>query len=348
MKTKTDEPKSSIILMPSALTLSSNNWTANQWKYILRMFANIQQEIKEIISQKAQHGQIVPTMFVRNGDLARVEVPFRNLESSESHYPDLESDLKKISSMPFAIPYKMRKPRDPDKWQVAWKQLPCIFCYKRSQKKNRKRYAEFDILPEVIEYVFPMDFGYHRINLDLMFSLLHFATRKLYDLMEGSVKINMRKFQPRMLYGLLTSNGTYAGYGNLEYHQLSVAERELKGAFDNGLCDSYLTHERIDVINKFVDNTISVVFHLHSRGDGSDGKSKPASPNHLLDYQTRIKSRLSYQFGVDEKVAKDIASKIKENQVPRVDATLTEDYQMRDKLRNLAGFVVSEMKKIIE
>ncbi len=343
------EPKGSRILLPSAFTLSRNSWTPHQYKYILRVMANIQTEIKAMISQKAMHRQVDPTVFQHIDNYAWLEIPFRNLEPSESHYPNLEKDLAEISKKNLDVPYKIPVPRNPNKVQVAWQRLPYIFYYQRSLKKNRKRYARITIPFEVIQYLFAMDFGYHRIDLDLMFSLPHYAARKLYDLMEGSLKINVREFEPRMVFGLLTCDSTYAGFGNLEYHQLSVAEHEIKRAFDLGLSDCYVTHTRKDIINKFVENTIKVVFELHQRGESPGGSSTQVVSKELAGARARLKMRFTMSFSVDEKVAKSLLSKMSEDQEPRMSSMLDEAYDLmkQKKLKNPAGFVVREAEKVL-
>ncbi len=346
-------PKPTIILETGAMALFQNTYTMQEHKYVMKTIAAMQPVVRHAINQKARHRRVDLSKVNHLDSDMYLEIPFAQLEQQPSHYPNLEQALARISEKPVRIPFLSDYPQPPSaqqavRSQVGLKEFPRLLQYKRSFLRSRKRYALVTIPFEVLQYLLAVDFGYHRINLDLMFSFRHYATRRLYQLTESRIKLGMGEFYPSLLFKMLTENSTYAGLGHLESHQLADALREIRNAYDHKRYDLKLSYTKRQILNKFTPSQTVLHFDVTYRQDDMAGKDAASQQQFSLDVSI-VKSRLVSYWRIDEKVATDLCQRIVADMLPRIRVLLDEakaKYAAK-KLYQPAGFIVSEMKKIV-
>ena len=112
---------------------------------------------------------------------------------------------------------------------------------------------------EVAKYYFALDLGYFKVSPQVYESFRHQSARCLYLLSESRLKQGYVKFRPAEILSLLTSKTVYRGTGNLEYFQLSVAEEEIKNAYNNKLLDYIVIHTLATCRNQVVGTYGSLV-----------------------------------------------------------------------------------------
>lgn len=353
MTMTTEQPKPLLMKETGVMALMRTTYSMQEHRYVMMLVYNMQREVGLAISQHARHQRLDLSQTNHQGNEVFFEIPFGQLEVSETHYPALEKALKSCSEKTVGLPYLIETDSNHphgygSKAQVGIKDFPRLFRYERSFMRGRKRYAVIIFGIDVLQYLLACDFGYHRLDLNLMFSFRHYASRRLYQLTECRIKLGYDQFYPQLLFGMLTQNSTYAGIGSLESHQLGDALREIKNAYDHHNYDVYLTYSKRHIVNQYSPNTLILVFSTTYRQDDEDGMEKAAKKELDLN-KALIKSRLVSFWDINEKVAIDLCSRIKPDMMPRINTLLQEasDKKQQHKLTNPAGFIVAGMSKIV-
>ena len=339
-----EEPKENQDRIPSQITELGvysnmhNHYTVQEQKYIFMLEVYDQEAIREVISQRAHHGELNLSPFTRTDSCRRLEVPFKALEPCKSHYRILEKALISIGNKPVELPYTQTDLAD-GKQKQHYKQMDYLFHYVGSILKGHVKYAVIDFPFTVMQYANHIDLGYHKIKPSLFLALHHQSSRRLYQLAETELKLGNLKFQPQYLFNYLTSQAKYKGVGNMCYTQLDVAIDELKAAYKQGLSNYYVTYE----IKAKKNIVFKLTFQWAEKLSKKDLDKLDANRKNTTEV-------LHEHWKVEEWVAEDISRKITPADYDAVRQCFKNAYARMRKgdVSNPAGLIVYMLGKILK
>lgn len=159
------------------------------------------------------------------------------------------------------------------------------------------------------------------------------------------------KFRPAELLSLLTSNTEYRGTGNLEYFQLSVAEEEIKNAYNYNLLDYIVIHTIATCRNQVVGTYGSlVIFEIKFRNE-DENALKPADRQELVCMKFKLRKVLTEApWNVNSKVAYDLSERLTLEDKDPVNQCFNAAYGAKAKhgLKNPPGYIVKCLDKILK
>lgn len=349
------KPKGKQNRIPSEITelgahsTMHDNYTVQEQKYIFMLEVYDQATIREVIQQKAHHGDLNLSSFTRTDCCRRLEVPFKALEPCKSHYKLLEKALISIGNKPVELPYTVANPTD-GKLKVQYKKMDYLFHYVRSIQKGQVRYAVIDIPFLVMLYANHIDLGYHKIKPKLFLALHHQSSRRLYQLAETRLKLGYTHFAPQELFHYLTTKAEFKGMGNMCYAQLDVATYELKNAYKLGMSDYYVAYRILYGHNDYIGKYSSgIEFSLHFRCEEMDQLSKDKQ-NELSSKRYSTKNLLIDYWKVEEWVADDISKKITPADYDAILQCfkIANARKAKGGVHNPAGLIVSMLRKTLD
>ena len=332
-----------------------DNYTPQEQKYIFMLEVFDQPGIREVIRQKAHHGQLDLSQFKHTTCARRLEVPFKALEPLKSHYQLLENALNGISHKQVDLAYTMPDPKDITKHIVMYQQADQLFQYVGSIKKGQVKYAIIDIPFKVMQLIGTIDLGYHKIMPSLYLAFHHQSTRRLYQLAETRIMQGYYHFKPSTLFALLSTKASYRGIGNLCYHKIDVAVDEFKQAYMLKMVNYYIAYNVIYGKNKYIGKYPNCVeFSIHYREEDID--EMPEKVKNELGYRRhKTKQILIEYWKVREWVADDISQKITPAYYDSVRLCFQQAYRRRDEskemgmpLHNPAGYIIAALKKALQ
>ena len=181
----------------------------------------------------------------------------------------------------------------------------------RDHKVGQEKRVILEMPIEVAKYYFALDLGYFKVLPQVYESFRHQSARCLYLLSESRLKQGYVKFHPAEILSLLTSNTVYRGTGNLEYFQLSVAEEEIKNAYNNEFLDYIVIHTIATCRNQVVGTYGSlVIFEIKFRNE-DENALKPADREELVFMKFKLRKVLTEApWNVNSKVAYDLSERL--------------------------------------
>lgn len=324
-------------------------YTLQEQKYIFMLEVFDQPGIREVIRQKARHGQLDLSKFKHTSCARRLEVPFKALEPYKSHYFLLEKALTDISHKPVRLAYTVPDPKDYNKHLVQYQEVEQLFIYVGYYKKGQVKYAIIDIPFKVMLLIDTIDLGYHKIMPSLFLAFQHQSTRRLYQLAETRIKLGYDHFNPSSLYGLLSTCSPYRGIGNLLYDKIDVAIKEFEQAYQLKMVDYHITYEVIYGNNDFIGKHASCVeFSIHYRNQDIN-EMPPDERDELAKRRFSTKHVLINDWNVTEWVADDISKKMTPADYDSVKQCFIQSYVRRRKgdMHNPAGYIIAALKKTL-
>lgn len=326
-----------------------DSYTLQEQKYIFMLEVFDQAGIREVIRQKAHHGQLDLSQFKRTIGARRMEVPFKALEPYKSHYGLLENALNDISHKHVNLAYTVPDPKDCSKHLVQYQAVEQLFQYAGSIKKGQVRYAVIDIPFRVMQLIATIDLGYHKIMPSLFLAFHHQCTRRLYQLAETRIKQAYCKFKPSELFGLLSTNAPYRGIGNLCYDKIDVAVKEFKRAYQLRMVDYYIAYQVIYGNNDYIGKHVTCVeFSIHYRTEDIDEMPEDVR-DQLAQRRFSTKRVLIDYWNVTEWVADDISKKITPADYDCVRQCFILAYARKSKgnILNPPGYMIACLKKAL-
>lgn len=325
-----------------------HSYSPQEQKYLFRLDVFDQKEIKLAISQKAHHGEMDFSAFERIDNMLRLEVPYKALEPCKSHYRNLEKALKDIGKKPVGIPYTDSSGSSPT---LCYREFTYLLRYVRDHKVGQEKRVILEMPIEVAKYYFALDLGYFKVLPQVYESFRHQSARCLYLLSESRLKQGYVKFRPAEILSLLTSNTVYRGTGNLEYFQLSVAEEEIKNAYNNELLDYIVIHTIATCRNQVVGTYGSlVIFEIKFRNE-DENALKPADREELSSMRLGLWSTLIFDpWNVNRHVAEDLVDRLTLEDREAVRQCFIAAYEAKSDhgLTNPAGYIVKSLDKILK
>ena len=339
-------PESSAILEMGVQCFMLSNYTQYENTLMMRILRCCQEDIHNAITQQSNSNQLV---FSREecSELTRHrKIALRDLEPQKGHYARAKAALTDMSKKEVWLMTKDRK------GQLKYVYAPCLFTVTFGKEKLRQ-YVYIHARIEVLRHYLSLDMGYHRLDLGVYFSFRHFSTRQLYRLYFAHFAHGYYKLTPGFICRSFGLGGKYKCYSILSNNLLSVAEKEMKEAYDIGLCDFYF-HYKPDYGVKEEQKGMceKVTFTFICR---QDDHPQGEHLERLQAFQARIMTTLNYVWGVDKKVSEDLCSQFRIDMIPDF-----EDFykrkewfveHMKEKgmpLRNKAGYIVKKINDFLE
>lgn len=331
-----------------------DSYSPQEQKYIFMLEVFDQPGIREVIRQRARHGQLDFTQFRHSISARRLEVPFKALEPVKSHYGLLEKALLSISQKPVSLAYTVADPKTPQNHIMQYVQVDQLFQYVGNFKKGQVKYALIDIPLKTLQLIDTIDLGYHKIMPSLYLAFQHQSTRRLYQLAETRLKLGYVHFKPSELKAFLSSKPTYRGLGNFRYNILDNAIDEFKEAYKQKMIDYFIECEVDDGDEKYshkrpTDLTLKITFRADDTKLVPEGKK-----NDLRKNQDSMKELLIDHWKVQEKVASDLSKQVTLANTDRVRNTFhIANLRMVQgnlpgneifKIKNPAGYIVTLLK----
>lgn len=265
-----------------------HSYSPQEQKYLFRLDVFDQKEIKLAISQKAHHGEMDFSAFERIDNMLRLEVPYKAL-TLQVALPQpgegVEGHRQEASGHPLYRLFGLSP-------TLCYREFAYLLRYVRDHKVGQEKRVILEMPIEVAKYYFALDLGYFKVSPLVYESFRHQTARCLYLLSESRLKQGYVKFRPAELLSLLTSNTVYRGIGNLEYFQLSVAEEEIKNAYNINLLDYIVIHTIATCRNQVVGTYGSlVIFEIKYRNE-DEMELKPADRQELVFMKFKLRKRL--------------------------------------------------------
>ena len=325
-----------------------HSYSPQEQKYLFRLDVFDQKEIRLAISQKAHHGEMDFSAFERIDNMLRLEVPYKALEPCKSHYRNLEKAFKDIGMKPVGIPYTDSSGSSPT---LCYREFSYLLRYVRDHKVGQEKRVILEMPIEVAKYYFALDLGYFKVSPQLYESFRHQTSRCLYLLSESRLKQGYVKFRPAEILSLLTSNTVYRGTGNLEYFQLSVAEEEIKNAYNNEFLDYIVIHTIATCRNQVVGTYGTlVIFEIKYRNEDENAlNSEDRQELVFMKFNLR-KTLTEAPWNVNFKVAYDLSQRLTLEDKDPVRQCFIAAYEAKAKheVKNPAGYIVKSLDKILK
>lgn len=325
-----------------------HSYSPQEQKYLFRLDVFDQKEIRLVISQKAHHGEMDFCAFERVDNMLRLEVPYKALEPCKSHYRNLEKAFKDIGMKPVGIPYTDSSGSSPT---LCYREFAYLLRYVRDHKVGQEKRVILEMPIEVAKYYFALDLGYFKVSPQLYESFRHQTSRCLYLLSESRLKQGYVKFRPAELLSLLTSNTVYRGTGNLEYFQLSVAEEEIKNAYNINLLDYIVIHTIATCRNQVVGTYGTlVIFEIKYRNEDENAlNSEDRQELVFMKFNLR-KTLTEAPWNVNFKVAYELSQRLTLEDKEPVRQCFIAAYEAKAKheVKNPAGYIVKSLDKILK
>ena len=322
-------------------SLTHDYYTRYEQIILFRILKFQQQDILESIRQEAHHGQLVFSPQVAPARVKHIEMPLKLLEPCPQHISFLKQSLINMERKPVDIPYTVN-----GRWM--YKHFPQLFTVSFF-RKNKRQYVNLHFSTDVLQYYMSFDFGYHKIDLDLVSSFRRHATCKIYQLLIAYVSRGGTRFDPELLYKLLTVDGTYRNYGSMNNSLLLPCQQELKKAYDQHRSNFYFVYSPYYKDEKKGAWPYKITFGLKFREDEEPNEE---AMNELARQRARLKFILHTCWKVKEDIAKEIAERLQLSMVGFMDDFLEQQEAIvkrkkntKNAIRNPAGFIVIAINK---
>ena len=256
--------------------------------------------------------------------------------------------MKDIGKKPVGIPYTDSSGSSPT---LCYREFAYLLRYVRDHKVGQEKRVILEMPIEVAKYYFALDLGYFKVSPQLYESFRHQTSRCLYLLSESRLKQGYVKFRPAEILSLLTSKTVYRGTGNLEYFQLSVAEEEIKYAYNINLLDYIVIHTIATCRNQVVGTYGSlVIFEIKYRNEDENAlNSEDRQELVFMKFNLR-KTLTEAPWNVNFKVAYDLSQRLTLEDKEPVRQCFIAAYEAKAKheVKNPAGYIVKSLDKILK
>lgn len=340
-------------------SLTFTTYTQYQNTLLLRMIAYLQNDIKAVILEMGNEQKQSPfTPAEMSERIRHRQIPLCVLEPHKGHHQRARQDLIKMSKMRIHVPY-YNKQKEIE--YATYKQLFNV----SFEKKGNKIMAMFDFSTDLLYYYHNANMGYHKLNLDEMFSFRLNATRSMYRLYYGHYAFAKTQMKAVSLGALLSKKMEFNNCSEIIKNLVQPAKEEMDRAYYAGSCPIHFDYELEELNNptetwksndsapsakKSVNRKIIITFYTRE-DDNPTGQRK----YDLEQFQAKIRTTLIHAWGVNDKVALDISQKVKVWMLPTLEELLYNKSLFAKKLRdsgkpikNEAGFIVKQIGKYFE
>lgn len=351
-----ENPK--LIFETNVQSLTITTYTQYQNKLLMGIIANEQSDIKEAIfngCQESHPSQFTPAEMAER--MRHREIPLCALEPHKGHHQRARKELMDMSGQGAFIPIE-----DKNK-NITYHHFKQLFKVD-FQKKGNKIMVMLDISTDLLYYYNNVKLGWHKLNLDEMLGFRLNATRNMYRLYYGYFAYAKTPMKVVQLGCLLSKKMKFANCAEIIKNLVQPAKEEMENAFYAGKSEIYFDYELADTKeeqckatdkqsgNGDADNVSDstqrkIIITFFTKGDDNPtGQQK----YDLEQFQAEIKSVLIHAWGVHDKTAIDISSKVKVWMLPTLGALLTNKSLFAKRMResgkpmlNEAGYIVKHI-----
>lgn len=340
-------------------SLTFTTYTQYQNTLLLRMIAYLQNDIKAVILDMGNELKQPPfTPAEMSERIRHRQIPLCVLEPHRGHHQRARLDLIRMSKMSIHIPYYDKKK------EIKYSSYKQLFNVS-FMKKGNKIMAMFDFSTDLLYYYHNASMGYHKLDLDEMFSFRQNATRNMYRLYYGHYAFAKTQMTAIKLGALLSKKMDFKSCSEIIKDIVQPAKEEMDNAYYAGRCSIHFDYELEEIkhstedwknndcgssAKKSVKRKIIITFYTRE-DDNPTGQRK----YDLEQFQAKIRTTLIHAWGVNDKVALDISQKVKVWMLPTLDELLYNKSLFAKKLRdsgkpikNEAGFIVRQIGKYFE
>lgn len=325
--------------------LSHTSYTRYENKLLMLIFKYFQQDFKDAITQQTQNHCLTFTPEELTSRVRHRKVELSYLEPRKGHYDRAKLALVSMSQKVITIPY-----------MKAYKALgvvryPSLFKVNFSYEKS-KCMVNLEVSIDLLKHYMSIDLGYHKLDLDEMFSFGNNATQQLCRFYHAYFAMGRNKINVEFLARVLTPKTIFDSYSTICKNLLEPAKREMDNAYSLGKCDIHFTYtpyyEPGSVQGKMPDK---LIFSFFLRSD------EHPTGNRLLELnvaQKRYLVLLKQVWGVKPKVAEDLVRRIQVWMLPELDQLAENKQKYVDKMKgskrpvlNPAGYIVKHIGEFL-
>lgn len=321
-----DTHKKDLISILGTQGLMRNDFNAAEYKLLMLIIKHHQNVIKKFIVPAAmQHGHLPFTKEQSQAGHIDVVIPIKEFGYSSSNNLWIRDKLSQMAKKPIAIPYKVND-------TTYHKNFDCLFTPDFYRLSNGSWMAKLRFDYTLMQYFFAFDKGVTSIDLNAIDRMGNVATRKMYVFLHCWSAKGYTSISPDRLTLLLKGKAAYQYYGDLEAKQLIIAQQELKTLYDKGIIDEYFTYKPFYLtgVKKAMPDHISITLHERKYVEPTE-----AALETQAYYQLKLKMKLIYTYGVEEKTAIDLSRHMRTDYVGELhDWFLHKDYFITQQIRN--------------
>lgn len=226
------------LLQPIAVTMMRHDYSLIQVRILVSIVENLQNILHGLLSgsQSRQLDIFRSDELDKDGRMP-IKMPFKELGVDPNHYPQLRTSLKMLASIPVEIPYKTQEGR---KYTKATNLCDVYLPEDRSYAK----YAILKIDRSVAERLVSLDFGYHRLGKQIVFSCKNRYTQRIYMFIESWLEKGRAVINPLEFRKMLRLEHNYRKFPDFCRRVLDPARDELHELADKGFCDCWFEYEK--------------------------------------------------------------------------------------------------------
>lgn len=288
------------LLQPIAVTMMRHDYSLIQVRILVSIVENLQNILHGLLSgsQSRQLDIFRSDELDKDGRMP-IKMPFKELGVDPNHYPQLRTSLKMLASIPVEIPYKTQEGR---KYTKATNLCDVYLPEDRSYAK----YAILKIDRSVAERLVSLDFGYHRLGKQIVFSCKNRYTQRIYMFIESWLEKGRAVINPLEFRKMLRLEHNYRKFPDFCRRVLDPARDELHELADKGFCDCWFDYEKQYDHGQRGGEPDKLIFVIHRAGTQLREQF-----NRLSQAQSRqLADTLMRYFSFSEKDAEALAARI--------------------------------------
>lgn len=343
MTNKNDDEQ--VILEFGVQTFTLTDYTRYQEMVLMRIIKACQTDIADAITSYKNHNMLVFSKQENSEQMRRRRLKLMLLEPNKTHYCQLRKALTDMSSKPILVPYRKQSPAIHYRWFDSL--FKASFCH-----VGKHDYVDLDIKLEVLRYYLSNEMGYHRISLKSYFSFKHFATRQLLRFYHAFFSRVGRSLKLDFICRSFTVKETYKTYAEVAKNILEPARREMELLYQNRLIDVHFKYKPDYGLGDDRTQEPERVKFFFTHID--DENPRGARLEKLTTFQEKTRVTLKILWGLDERVAKDFAKRIKYPMLPELSEFFNRESDYRRRMEsngrsiiNPAGFIRNALSQFL-
>lgn len=335
-----------VILEFGVQTFTLTDYTRYQEMVLMRIIKACQSDICNAITSYKNNNILVFSKEENSEQIRHRRLKLQLLEPNKTHYNKLKKALTEMSSKRIGIPYRQHSTAI----QYMWfdRLFKASFCH-----VGKYDYVDLDIKLEVLRFYLSNQMGYHRISLKSYFLFKHFASRQLLRFYNAFFSRTGRTLRLEFISKAFTVKDTYKTYSEVAKKVLEPARKEMELLYQNKLIDIHFKYKPDYGIGDDRTKEPERVKFFFTHVD--DEHPQGARLDKLTSYQECVRVSLKIVWGLDERVAADLAQRIKYAMLPEVSEFFNHESDYRRKLesqgrslRNPAGFIRNALIRFLE
>ena len=326
-----------VILEFGVQTFTLTDYTRYQELVLMRIIKACQKDIADAISSHKKSQCLTFTPDESSEQMRHRRLQLKKLEPQNTHYAQLKLALIEMSQKPILVPYRL-----PSK-AVAYKRFPRLFTAS-FEREGKYEIVQLDIPLEVLRYYLSNTMGYHRFNLTTYTSLVHFSSRQMLRFYHAFFAQAGRSLRLEFINSVFGIKQKFNTYHSVAKNILEPARKEMELLYQNRLLDIHFKYKPDYGLGDDRTQEPERVKFFFTHID--DEHPQGARLEKLNSYQEQTRVTLKFLWGLDERVAKDFAQRIKYPMLPELSEFFNRESDYRRKMEshgrsiiNPAGFI---------